>query len=176
MHRAAAIILIVSTIYHIIHLVVRRRDRLFLKAMLPQSKDIADLIQVFAYNLGFTRIEPRFAKFNYAEKVEYWAFIWGTVVMTVSGFLLWFNNFTLIEFPATNLGTVCRRMRSKNQSPPTSATSRWRRLIAKRHFRLAVPDPASVIVHFRDSRHLRKRLWSLPVMRVRHLIGWQTVG
>jgi formate dehydrogenase gamma subunit len=98
-HRAAAIILIVSTIYHIIHLVVRRRDRLFLKAMLPQSKDIADLIQVFAYNLGFTRIEPRFAKFNYAEKVEYWAFIWGTVVMTVSGFLLWFNNFTLGHFP-----------------------------------------------------------------------------
>src|SRR5664279_4314483 len=38
-------------------------------------------------------------KFNYAEKVEYWAFMWGTVVMTVSGFLLWFNNFTLRHFP-----------------------------------------------------------------------------
>lgn len=98
-HRAAAVVLIASTIYHVIHLAVNRRDRLFLKAMLPQWKDMTDLLQVFSYNLGLTKIEPRFTKFNYAEKVEYWAFIWGTVVMTASGFLLWFNNFTLRHFP-----------------------------------------------------------------------------
>jgi cytochrome b subunit of formate dehydrogenase len=67
--------------------------------MLPEIKDATDLVQVFAYNLGLSKVEPRFAKFNYAEKVEYWAFMWGTVVMTVSGFLLWFNNFTLRYFP-----------------------------------------------------------------------------
>jgi cytochrome b subunit of formate dehydrogenase len=67
--------------------------------MLPELKDATDLVQVFAYNLGLSKVEPRFAKFNYAEKVEYWAFMWGTVVMTVSGFLLWFNNFTLRYFP-----------------------------------------------------------------------------
>ena len=60
---------------------------------------LGDLVQVFAHNLGLTKTEPRFAKFNYAEKVEYWAFMWGTVVMTFSGFLLWFNNFTLHYFP-----------------------------------------------------------------------------
>jgi hypothetical protein len=57
------------------------------------------LFRCSSYNLGLTKIEPQFAKFNYAEKVEYWAFMWGTVVMTVSGFLLWFNNFTLRHFP-----------------------------------------------------------------------------
>jgi len=31
--------------------------------------------------------------------MEYWAFLWGTVVMTVTGSLLWFNNFTLRHFP-----------------------------------------------------------------------------
>jgi formate dehydrogenase gamma subunit len=98
-HRSAAIVLIASTIYHVIHLSINRRDRLFLKAMLPQVKDATDLVQVFSHNLGLTKVEPRFAKFNYAEKVEYWAFMWGTVVMTVSGFLLWFNNFTLRYFP-----------------------------------------------------------------------------
>ena len=71
-----------------IHLAINRRDRLFLKAMLPDAKDVTDLVQVFSYNLGLTKVEPRFAKFNYAEKVEYWAFMWGTVVMTVSGFLV----------------------------------------------------------------------------------------
>jgi formate dehydrogenase gamma subunit len=98
-HRAAAVILIASTLYHVIHLAVVRRDRLFLKAMLPDLKDVTDLFQVFAYNLRLTKKEPHFAKFNYAEKVEYWAFMWGTVVMTVSGLLLWFNNFTLRYFP-----------------------------------------------------------------------------
>jgi len=98
-HRAAAVILIVSTLYHVIHLSVNRRDRLFLKAMLPQMKDATDLVQVLSYNLGLTRIEPRFAKFNYAEKMEYWAFLWGTAVMTISGLLLWFNNFTLRYLP-----------------------------------------------------------------------------
>jgi len=31
--------------------------------------------------------------------MEYWAFLWGAVVMTLTGFLLWFNNFTLRHFP-----------------------------------------------------------------------------
>ncbi len=99
-HRAAAVILIASTLYHVIHLAIVRRDRgQFMKAMFPNFKDATDLVQVFAYNLGLTKTEPTFAKFNYAEKMEYWAFMWGTVVMTVSGFLLWFNDFTLRHFP-----------------------------------------------------------------------------
>jgi len=98
-HRAAAVLLIASTVYHMIHLAVVRRDRLFLKAMLPQFKDATDMLQVLSFNLGLTKIEPRFAKFNYAEKLEYWAFLWGTAVMTVSGVLLWFNNFALRYLP-----------------------------------------------------------------------------
>jgi len=98
-HRGAALVLTIATLYHIIHLAVNRRDRLFLKAMIPQFKDATDLVQVLLHNLGLSKTEPQFAKFNYAEKVEYWAFMWGTVVMTVSGCLLWFNNFTLRYFP-----------------------------------------------------------------------------
>jgi cytochrome b subunit of formate dehydrogenase len=99
-HRAAAVLLIAATLYHVIHLVVVRQDRRrFLKAMFPSMRDVTDLFHVFAYNLGLTKTEPTFAKFNYAEKVEYWAFMWGTAVMTASGFLLWFNNFTLRHFP-----------------------------------------------------------------------------
>ena len=92
-------VLLASTIYHVIHLARNKRDRIFLKAMMPEFKDATDLVQVFSYNLGLTKTEPHFKKFNYAEKMEYLAFMWGTVVMTVSGFLLWFNNFTLRHFP-----------------------------------------------------------------------------
>ncbi|NKQ35018.1 MAG: hypothetical protein HF973_05300 [Chloroflexi bacterium] len=28
-------------------------------------------------------------KFNFGEKVEYWAVVWGTAIMAITGFLLW---------------------------------------------------------------------------------------
>jgi formate dehydrogenase gamma subunit len=99
LHRTAAIVMILATLYHFVHLALKKRDRAFVWAMIPTIKDATDMLQVFRYNLGLTKQEPQFAKFNYAEKMEYWAFLWGTVVMGVSGFLLWFNNFTLRHFP-----------------------------------------------------------------------------
>ena len=99
LHRTAAIVMITATVFHFVHLAMKKRDRSFLWAMIPAMKDATDLLQVFRYNLGLTKEEPKFAKFNYAEKMEYWAFMWGTVVMALSGFLLWFNNFALRYFP-----------------------------------------------------------------------------
>ncbi len=99
LHRTAAIVMLAATLFHIIHLIRKQKDRRFLFAMLPTVKDATDMLHVFRYNLGFTDDEPKFAKFNYAEKMEYWAFMWGTAVMGISGFLLWFNNFTLRHFP-----------------------------------------------------------------------------
>ena len=99
LHRTAAVVLIVATLYHFVHLAVNRRDRAFLSAMLPKWKDATDLVEVLLYNLGARKDAPQFAKFNYAEKLEYWAFLWGTAVMGISGFFLWFNNFALRHFP-----------------------------------------------------------------------------
>jgi cytochrome b subunit of formate dehydrogenase len=98
-HRIAAIVLIAATLYHFIHLAVNRRDRGLLRAMLPKWKDAADLAGVFLYNLGLQKQRPQFAEFSYAEKLEYWAFLWGIFIMTLSGFLLWFNSFALRHFP-----------------------------------------------------------------------------
>jgi len=98
-HRAAAVLLIAATLYHCVHLALNRRDRALLKSMLPQVRDVSDLLAVLRYNLGLSKNPPQFGKFNYAEKLEYWAFLWGTGVMAVSGLLLWFNNFALKHFP-----------------------------------------------------------------------------
>ena len=99
LHRTAAVVMILATLYHFVHLALKKHDRSFLWAMIPTVKDATDMVHVFRYNLGLTKQEPKFAKFNYAEKMEYWAFMWGTFVMALSGFLLWFNNFTLRHFP-----------------------------------------------------------------------------
>ena len=98
-HRAAAVLLIAATLYHLIHIAVTRRDRGFLRAMFPGWRDVTDLLAVLRYNLGLSKTQPTFEKFNYAEKMEYWAFLWGTALMSLSGLLLWFNNFTLRHFP-----------------------------------------------------------------------------
>lgn len=98
-HRTAAVILIGSLVYHVVHLILSRRDRAILRAMIPKMRDVQDLWAVARYNLGLSNEPPQFGKFNYSEKIEYLAFMWGTVVMAVSGFLLWFNNFTLRHFP-----------------------------------------------------------------------------
>ena len=99
LHRIAAIVLLASTLYHLLHLALNQRDRRLLLAVLPKRKDATDLADVVRYNLNLRKEEPQFGKFNYAEKMEYWAFLWGTAVMAISGFLLWFNNFALRHFP-----------------------------------------------------------------------------
>jgi formate dehydrogenase gamma subunit len=99
LHRTAAVVMLLAIAYHFVHLARNKRDRAFLWAMIPTIRDATDMVQVLRYNLGLTKQEPKFEKFNYAEKMEYLAFMWGSVVMAVSGFLLWFNNFALRHYP-----------------------------------------------------------------------------
>jgi cytochrome b subunit of formate dehydrogenase len=99
LHRTAAVVLIASVVYHFIHLAVSRRDRVILGYMWPGVRDLRDLGDMMLYTLGLSDHRPHFGKFSYAEKVEYFAFLWGMAIMTPTGFLLWFNNFTLRHFP-----------------------------------------------------------------------------
>lgn len=88
-HRWAAIVLILGTVYHLLtsayRLFVKREDM----RMLPDLKDGLDMRDTVAYNLGFIDEPPKMRKFNFGEKFEYWAVVWGTAVMIVTGFILW---------------------------------------------------------------------------------------
>jgi cytochrome b subunit of formate dehydrogenase len=88
-HRGAAIVLILASIWHIAAMgykVYVKRVRL---TMLPGWKDVVDAVQGLGYNFRILRNPPRMGKFNYMEKAEYWALVWGTVVMMVTGYMLW---------------------------------------------------------------------------------------
>jgi cytochrome b subunit of formate dehydrogenase len=67
--------------------------------MVPKLVDAHALSQMILYNLGLADRRPTFGKFNYVEKIEYLAFLWGTAVMAATGFTLWFNNLALRYFP-----------------------------------------------------------------------------
>jgi cytochrome b subunit of formate dehydrogenase len=95
-HRVAAVVMIFVTVWHSIYLSTRR-GRTFLKDMMPKFYDFKDFLQRILYNLGLSKTTPSFKRFSYIEKAEYWALIWGTAVMILTGILLWFDNM-FVEF------------------------------------------------------------------------------
>lgn len=99
LHRLSAVLLILAFLYHVGHLILVPKDRVILRQLWPRIKDATDLLGVLRHNLGRTPNRPTFSMFSYAEKAEYWAFVWGTAVMVISGFVLWFNNFSLRHLP-----------------------------------------------------------------------------
>jgi cytochrome b subunit of formate dehydrogenase len=96
-HHVCAIVLMLLAIYHILdtgYKLFVRRTRL---SMLPGVRDINDAIQAFFYNLGFTKKRPQMGRYTFEEKAEYWALIWGTVIMGITGFMMW-NPITTARF------------------------------------------------------------------------------
>ena len=57
--------------------------------LFPTLDDAWGAWQNICYYLGLTSRKPEFARFNYAEKAEYWALVWGMIVMAVTGIMLW---------------------------------------------------------------------------------------
>ena len=90
-HRVAAVVMLVVGVYHIGYLILTKDGRRWVKDMFPRVKDVKDLFGNFAYYLGLSRIKPKIARFGYAEKAEYWAVIWGTFIMGLTGLMIWFK-------------------------------------------------------------------------------------
>jgi formate dehydrogenase gamma subunit len=97
-HRVAAVVFILTCIWHVLFL-TGRRGRTFFADMWPTRKDISQFWQMIGYNLGFRKERPRFGRFSYIEKAEYWALVWGSVVMIISGFFMWAENIAVQWFP-----------------------------------------------------------------------------
>ncbi len=89
-HRASAIIMVVLSFYHLFYLLFTARGRDVLKELLPTFKDLTDVRDNLMYYLRISKNHPEFNQYDYAEKAEYWALVWGTIVMAVTGLILWF--------------------------------------------------------------------------------------
>jgi len=90
-HRVAAVVMLVTGAYHVLYLALSSEGRQWVKDMLPRLKDVKDVVQNFGYYLGLKVSRPRIARFGYAEKAEYWAVVWGTVIMGLTGLMIWFK-------------------------------------------------------------------------------------
>lgn len=88
-HHGAAIVLMFAVIYHLgaagyKYYVKRNRIK-----MLPNLKDVTNAWGWIMYNLGKRDQHPQEGRFTFGEKFEYWAFVWGTMIMGLTGFALW---------------------------------------------------------------------------------------
>ena len=98
-HRIAAVVFLCVAVTHLISLIASRRLRTHWKQMLPKTNDAREALSGFAYNMGLGSEPPARSPHSYIEKAEYWALIWGTVVMAATGLLLWANNLAMRLLP-----------------------------------------------------------------------------
>jgi formate dehydrogenase gamma subunit len=102
-HRIAAVVMVAVSVMHFVALVVNRKMREHWLELLPKLNDMTDATRTMGYNLGLRRERPKLPPHSYIEKAEYWAVVWGTVVMVITGGLLWFNNWSLQWLPKSVL-------------------------------------------------------------------------
>jgi len=120
LHRIAAVALILNLIWHILYTVFTSRGRNNFKEMIPKFRDFKDAFEIFWHHAGLTRFlyrqgilkkffashpywlfekPPKYGRYNFIEKFEYWAVGWGSVVMIISGFFMWRVELSLSIFP-----------------------------------------------------------------------------
>lgn len=62
------------------------------RSMVPQLQDLRDVGAMFRWFVG-RGPRPRFDRYSYMEKFDYWAVFWGVAIIGGSGLLLWFPTF-----------------------------------------------------------------------------------
>lgn len=104
LHRMFAFMLLALFAAHVAELIwrlTRRREHGLLwgpSSMVPQPRDAAQMWQHVLWFVGKAE-RPHFDRFTYWEKFDYWAVVWGMVIIGGSGLLLWFPEFFATFFP-----------------------------------------------------------------------------
>jgi formate dehydrogenase subunit gamma len=100
LHRASGILFAGLTVAHlvtVIFAVVTRRAR---PTMLFTRRDFQDAVDSLRYYLGRRESSPEFGRYDYRQKFEYWGLIFGSLIMVLSGFILYFPILTSRLLPA----------------------------------------------------------------------------
>jgi formate dehydrogenase gamma subunit len=93
LHRVAGAVLVSIGLYHLFCIFFTKHGREFRRDMLPRWSDVGGAWRNLLYIAGFSRKKPRFGRFGYVEKTEYWALFWGAGIMAATGIILWFDTY-----------------------------------------------------------------------------------
>lgn len=99
-HKAAAVIMIISAVYHLGYLIcysiIKKQSS---GAMVPTMKDVTDLLDHIVYCFGLSKKDAQFDRYSYKEKFDYWAVFWGIAIMVGSGLIMWFPHVSAQYMP-----------------------------------------------------------------------------
>lgn len=99
LHRFSGAVMIGLAVFHSSWILFTRRGRRDIGRMTPTLQDLKDLVHHVKYQLGKVDEPPPYDTFDPFEKFEYLSVVWGSVVMIVTGLMMWFIEMTLTIFP-----------------------------------------------------------------------------
>lgn len=87
-HRVAAVVMLATALAHLVYLFSTREGRKMLRDIMPGWCDVKGALANLRYLLIPGSSKPDFARFSYGEKLEYWAVVWGTIIMGLTGVMI----------------------------------------------------------------------------------------
>jgi cytochrome b subunit of formate dehydrogenase len=115
------------------------------------------------YFVGKSDEKPRFGRFSYVEKFDYWAVYWGMVIMIGSGLILWYLE-TALQFLPKFAADIAREAHSDEGLLATLAIIIW-------HFYNVHLNPE----HFPMNRTFWTGMISEEEMRHHHPLEYEAV-
>ena len=112
-HRSFAVLLLAACATHLVWLVAyvgrRRREGVGWTTLLwgpdsaiPNGRDFRDFLRMIRWFCGLGR-KPKFERWAYWEKFDYWAVYAALALIAIPGLMLWFPNFFCLFLPGTVL-------------------------------------------------------------------------
>ncbi len=99
LHRFGAVVLVADAIYHLGYLVYLSINKRLGLDILPRVKDITDCWKNMRYLTGLSDEKPKFGRYTYLQKLDYWLVVIIVFIMTVTGFMYWFPTLTANMLP-----------------------------------------------------------------------------
>ncbi|MDX1583852.1 MAG: cytochrome b/b6 domain-containing protein [Thermoanaerobaculia bacterium] len=99
-HRISGLVFTAMTVAHIVVAVAQIASRKVKPSMFLTLKDFTDAIQNLRYYLGTRSQPPKFGRYDYRQKFEYWGLIFGSLIMVGSGLVLYYPIIASRIFPA----------------------------------------------------------------------------
>ena len=96
-HHFSAFIMMIVSGYHILSLLYKVFVLRLKWTIFPVVQDLLHVIQDVLYYVGIRKHRAYYDRYNYAEKMEYLAVVWGTFLMGLTGFMMW-NPITTTRF------------------------------------------------------------------------------
>ncbi len=123
-HRIGAGMLIYFMVHHLLYTILSRDGRRDFVLLIPMPKDLRDAVHNIRYFLGKVKEKPKFGRFSYIEKFDYWAVYWGCIIMIGSGAFLWGESIAMKYFPKFVLD-IAHEMHSDEALLATLAIVIW---------------------------------------------------